>query len=221
MKCTECSREIKPVVAVDIDGTLGNYHAHLERFIRQYLQWPGPVDVKPYDGSIPYKVWVQETFLISVEEFRTIKLAYRQGAQKRSMPPFPGAGEFCRSIKAQGAELWLTTTRPYLRLDNVDPDTRFWLRRQGIEYDGLLYDEDKYRVLHEIIGEDRVVAVVDDLDEMIESAGQVFGEHVPIKRYNGYNNWDSFGKEEDDLMAIGHIVSKRIVDWKEEHGQEV
>lgn len=167
MLCTECSEVVKPIVCLDIDGTLGEYHRHLLEFMHKYfghsLQtgWTGAGNWEDYLG-------------LTQEQYREAKLAFRQGGMKRTMPLIPGADSLPRVAKALGAEVWITTTRPWMRLDSVDPDTREWLRRNGIEYDHLLYDEHKYPRLAEIVDAERVVFVLDDLPEMVREALEVF-----------------------------------------------
>jgi hypothetical protein len=92
---------------------------------------------------------------------------------KRTMPIYDGAWHATDAVRHAGAELWLTTTRPYMRLDNVDPDTRFWLELHRFEYYGLLYDEDKYRMLMDIVGRDRIVGVLEDDPELYDRAEEL------------------------------------------------
>lgn len=219
MKCTNCNRQVRPVVSIDIDGTLGNFHGHFQNFMMKYLMYKGLQPV--YEGGESYKEWGKRAFRIDDRTWHDIKLAYRQGAQKRSMPIYAHAAALCESVQMSGAELWLSTTRPYLRLDNVDPDTRFWLDRNKIPYDGLLYDEDKYVRLLEIVGPNRVIAVVDDLVEECVRANEVFGD-VAIWRRNDYNTYDSNGAVSigfHNLVALSQHIHELIGDWKYANAQ--
>lgn len=155
MLCSNCRNPAKPVVALDIDGTLANYHRHFLNFAQD---WLGEYVSKSYTG----KESLADHIGVDKRTYREIKLAYRQGGMKRSMPIFYGADSIPYALRNNGAEVWLTTTRPYLRLDNIDPDTREWCRRKNIEFDGLIYDEAKYERLAEIVGTERIVAVLDD-----------------------------------------------------------
>lgn len=181
--------EGKPVVALDIDGTLGDYHSNFLKFADLYFHsgcgsWH---DMRENDNpGLPLWQWMG----ISHRDYRDAKLAYRQGGWKRWMPAYLGASELTQQIREVGAEVWLCTTRPYLRLDNVDPDTREWLQRNRIQYDALLFDpaheEDgtKYDELKRQAG-DRVASVVDDLPDMVTNAAGL-GWH-PILRDQPYN----------------------------------
>jgi phosphoglycolate phosphatase-like HAD superfamily hydrolase len=157
----------KPIVGLDIDGTMGDYHGHFTRFAEQWTGRAMPPTNYNTDGVPLYK-WLG----MGKSTYRECKLAYRQGGMKRSMPCYPNARELTQAIRKSGAEVWITTTRPYLRLDNIDPDTRHWLRRNGIQHDGIIYGEHKYRDLKRYFGE-RVLFVVDDLPEMIEVARSI------------------------------------------------
>lgn len=155
-----------PVVALDIDNTLGDYHSHFLDFAEKWFgrEMPDPRTINPG--------WPLYRFMgVSKARYREAKLAYRQGGWKRWMPAYPGAAELTRDIQAAGGEVWICTTRPYLRLDNIDPDTREWLKRNRMRYNAVLFGDHKYRELKRQAG-DRVVAVVDDLPEMLKAAMQ-------------------------------------------------
>lgn len=183
MRCTDCNRLVKPVVAFDIDGTIGMYHDHFLDFAENYF---GRRFHHMYDGRVDLAEWMD----ITKNEYRKCKLAYRQGGLKRTMPVYPDAKiipNALSGLRERGAEVWITTTRPYQRLDNVDPDTQEWLRRNGFQYDGLIYDEDKYARLDEIVGGDRVVAVLEDLPECYERAHKLGMNPILMRRtHNSY-----------------------------------
>lgn len=172
MLCDHCGSSVKPVVSFDIDGVLGDYHNHFIRFCVKY--W-AHTSVKPwaYDGSIEFEEWLGLTKI----EYREAKLAYRQGGTKRWMPAYQGAMEAVRTVRNAGADIWISTSRPWQRLDNIDPDTREWLSRNAIRFDGLLYGDDKYHQLVQAVDPARIVGVVDDLDyqcRLAEKAGVPF-----------------------------------------------
>ena len=184
------SRQNKPVVALDVDGTLGDYHAHFLWFAEQWFgrSFPPPDKVNPGLRL--------STFMgISHREYRDCKLAYRQGGLKRFMPCYPFASELTQNIRAAGAQVWICTSRPYMRLDNIDPDTQEWLRRNNIQYDAVIYEgiheeEDtnsKYYDLVDQAGLGRIIAVADDLPEQLQDAQrqgikQVYVRDQPYNR---------------------------------------
>jgi hypothetical protein len=216
MKCTECNKTIKPVVAIDIDGTMGQYHKHFLEYASGYI------NRRVYDhyvGNQPFKEWFCTTYRVNTDAWHDIKLAYRQGGMKRTMPVYDGAAALCRSVMQEGAELWVTTTRPYIRHDNIDPDTREWLRRNNIRYDYLIYDGDKYQKLAALVGAERVCAVLDDLEEELLEARTLFGERAPILRMNAFNKAFTFNPRAASLPMAERVIRDRIRIWKERYGE--
>lgn len=211
MLCQSCSSTVKPVFVSDIDGTLGDYHMAFPEFACRYHNMPLPV--MAWDGSGEMEDYLGMT----KQQYRDAKLAYRQGGNKRWMPVYAGASEMLRDVRRAGGEVWLATTRPWQRLDNIDPDTREWLRRNEMEYDGLLYSEDKYRQLAEQIDIKRVIAVYDDLPEMYDAAAEV---GMPaILRENAHNV-----ATRGDRLTMGPKLARgevlmRIERWRETHAQ--
>jgi hypothetical protein len=192
---------------VDIDGTLGNYHSHFQGFA---ADWLGRVFAGPnYDGSERYSEWFMDAFGVDYTTFRAIKLAYRQGGLKRTMPVLPLAAGVMASL-AQRAEVWVTTTRPHDRYDRIDPDTVAWLDRNDIPYDALLFDEDKVQQLYTNVDPTRVVAVLDD---EVGVLGLVeYGMPILLRtEYNTGALWD--GAQAGSLPGALAIIDKLLDDW--------
>lgn len=211
MLCSKCSEPVLPIVALDIDGTLGNYHGHLWSFMCGYFGRDLPVG---WTGNPPD--W--EEFLgLTKAEYREVKLAFRQGGLKRTMPPYDGAVWLSHSAHEMGAEVWITTTRPWMRLDSVDPDTREWLGRNGIYYDRLLYDDDKYKKLAELVDLHRVAFVLDDLPEMYDQADACFSPGVVYLRQNTHNLAYHRPFKVDDLKGAHEVMERKLRNWRNEH----
>lgn len=205
-----------PVAAIDIDGTSGAYHPHFIWFAELWLgkELPSPT---AYTGGVPFHKYLG----ISRDTYNKIKLAYRQGGMKRSMPVYEGIGDFTKYVRACGVQVWICTTRPYLNLSNIDPDTRAWLKRAGMQYDGLLYGPHKYHDLVRAVGRERIVIVYDDLPKMIEQATSL-GLRAAM-RTQPYNAgfWDSsrslcLVSSVDDMRYRFDIAFK---EWRSEHGR--
>jgi hypothetical protein len=219
MLCSKCSNPIRPVVAIDIDGTLGNYHGHFYDFMIGYTGVLPSDKTLKYQGDEPYSDYISRNFGCSLDQFRAAKLAYRQGAYKRTMPTYPGAMSLVKLLYPV-CELWITTTRPYMRVDQIDPDTQEWLFRNQMPFHGLLFHEDKYQVLADRIDVRRVVAVVDDLKENLDSASALFGDHIPIQFATVYNRASRFSPHSGNHDKIRETIQKRIQVWEEAvHGQ--
>jgi hypothetical protein len=177
----------RPVFGCDIDGTLGLYHQHFLTFASGYLG--RELDLN-YDGRAPLYRWCG----ISKERYRRIKLAYRKGSLKRSMPAIEWASDLTRAVSRLGVDIYMCTTRPYLGYDNVDEDTRWWLRHNGMRCKGVLWGEHKYRELARLVGRERVFTVLDDEPKMLQQAADVFGL-APICAVRPHNRQQWYGKE--------------------------
>lgn len=216
MKCTDCQQTLKPVVALDIDGTLADYHRHFFNFAQQWLGWSQ--ETRMVWDRYPGTPSLSEFMEIDKRTYREIKLAYRQGGMKRSMPVYADAQLLTHNLRAAGAEIWVTTTRPYLRLDNIDPDTREWLGRNGISYDHLLYDEDKYTRLAQLVNPDRVVAVLDDQWQQVAMAGALF-PGCDFLRKTQYTRAFHHEREIGSLAQATMLFPQMVQHWKDTHAQ--
>lgn len=174
---------LAPVVALDIDGTLADYHGHFLRFAQQYLQ---DEHLEPaWDAE--FRGEFSEALGLDKHIYRDIKLAYRQGGMKRSLPVHGPVSQMVRGIRKRGHQVWICTTRPWMRLDNIDKDTQFWLEHNQIGFDGVIFGESKYQDLVDIVGWERIVCVVDDLPEQVLEARQL---HIPhALRAGPHNAW--------------------------------
>lgn len=211
LRCTECSRIVRPIVCLDIDGTLGEYHDHFKRFAQQFL---GETLPQKYPGGIAFNEWLG----LEKNLYRKIKLAYRLGGMKRSMPINPHAKTLVGDIRSVGAEIWITTTRPYLRMDNIDPDTRFWMERHGLTYDNMLYDEHKYAQLGRHVDAGRVAAILDDDPEQFDEASQIFpGKVIQIRGVHNSHVTARRSPSAATLAVARDMIQEKIVEWKAEH----
>jgi hypothetical protein len=202
---------MKPVVALDIDGTLGDYHGHFLRFAESWYGRPMPA-ASEINPGLPLHRFMRT----SKQTYRQCKLAYRQGGLERSMPVYPGAAQLTKSIRRVGAELWLATTRPYLKMDTQSPDTRHWLKINHIQFDHMISGPHKYRDLVKQVDKDRIVCILDDLPEMCEQAGSlglnVLMRDQPYNKHVGYNRIHNLVDAEDCILAW-------IASWEENHGR--
>lgn len=217
MLCSSCSEIVRPVVVWDIDGTLGDYHLAFTRFVERYwyteILRPGNMGhpaAPAWDGEGEF-----EDFLgLTKEQYRLTKLAYRQGGNKRWMPVYSDAAEAVALTSLAGAEVWITTTRPWQKLDNVDPDTRWWLLKNDIPYNHMIYDADKLLMITQQVDPSRIVAVIDDLPEQYDRATEL-GLPV-IQRRNHHNaGASSLRYNRGDLGRCAAWARQQITEWRQ------
>jgi hypothetical protein len=172
---------LAPVVGLDIDGTLGEYYEHFSWFASLYLQRV----IRPSWNSHE-QMEFSDALDLPKDVYRQIKLAYRQGGMKRCLPMVPGADELVRWLRRDcGVQVWICTTRPWNRLDNIDPDTQFWIDRNLGRVDGVIYGEEKYHDLIDCVGMERVIGVIDDLPENFLLAEDI---GLPVLLRRDYHN---------------------------------
>jgi phosphoglycolate phosphatase-like HAD superfamily hydrolase len=196
-----------PIVALDIDGTLAKYYSHFHWFAEMYTQRTlSPQWNRNYRGEF------SEALGLDKELYRQIKLAYRQGGMKRCIPVMPNAGELVRGLRRKGIAVWITTTRPWNRLDNIDPDTSFWIERNLGRVDGVIYGEDKYQDLLEIVGSRPVLGIVDDLPENTLKARALGLETILV---SGDHNewWTETGSEPVHLHNLLFVAKHINEQW--------
>jgi len=209
MKCTDCNRPVRPVVAVDIDGTIGDYHNHFRSFAEQYLD----KRIDPSWGrEYGYEMEFNEHLGIDKETYRQVKLAYRQGGLKRMMPVFRHYDALFSVLRNENVEVWITTTRPWQRFDSTDPDTRHWLDRHHISYEGLIFDDDKYSRLAEVVGRERIVAVVDDLPEQCKRAHELGISYLQVVR--GHSSTAIMPSHALGLGRAVVAIQNSVIEWR-------
>lgn len=204
-----------PVVGLDVDGTLGDYHGWFLRFAELWLgrEMPDPATINP---GLPLHKFMRT----SKSTYRKIKLAYREGGMKRSMPCYTGARELTVALRDQfKAEVWICTSRPYLAHGPIEGDTKHWLRRNGVQYDHVVWGEHKYRTLRRLAG-NRVVGVLEDLPVMAE---QAIACGIPVLlRDQPYNRWwdpdQILASRVADLSVAMDAFSNLFDKWKANHG---
>jgi hypothetical protein len=204
------------VVALDIDGTLGDYHAHFLTFAEGWLgrKMPDPTTINP-------GLRLSEFMGIDHGLYRKIKLAYRQGGMKRTMPVYDGAQDMTAWLRDEDVETWICTTRPYNRLDNIDEDTQEWLRRNNIHFHAILWDDieghGKYAELVRQVGIERIIAVIDDLPEQLQEARNLGIPNLYL-RAQPYN---VRGVDRDGMIRVHSLRAFReflrfhVAAWKE------
>lgn len=204
---------LAPVVGLDIDGTLADYYEHFKWFAELYTQRELTLD---WSATAEFS----EALLLDKNVYRDIKLAYRQGGMKRSIPPLDeGVGSLILQLRSEGLQVWICTTRPWNRLDNIDPDTQFWIQRNLGRVDGVIYGDEKYEDLIDIVGKERIVGIVDDLPENVVRADSL-GLRAMI-RAGRHNLWwrssTNRSSDETDWIPVARHsddIHNQISKWR-------
>lgn len=197
----------RPIFGLDIDGTLGYYHEHFWAFAQNWTgkHLPHPDYFK--GGSFAAHLGMSKA------TYRKIKLAYRRGGAKRSMPVMDGARALSRSLRQRGAVVVLCTTRPYLSLEGIDEDTRHWASRNKVQYDFIIWGERKYQDLARF--QSRVVAVLEDEPQMLQQA--LNHGLIAVRRSRPYNHTAPSSETVSSLFEASHVLHGLLDDWEKEN----
>lgn len=197
----------RPVFGLDIDGTLGDYYGHFLRFAEGWLG-------KPVDMAYDLRLPMYRHLGVSKATYRQCKLAYRMGGLKRSVPALPWASDLTRTLRSWGADVYICTTRPYLSHDNIDSDTRHWLRRNRFACKGVIWGEHKYRELARTVGRANVVGVLDDLPEMCAQAESLgIPAVLAVRDHNHRAAWGGpRAATEEETLAVLKVL---LTDWRQ------
>ena len=174
----------------------------------------------PDSGSLP--LWVSPD-----REYRDCKLALTVTGRPEAFYAGLSVRERANGeyLNETGADVWICTSRPYLRLD-IDPDTREWLARNKIHYDAVIWeslpdgDRDcgKFHDLVEQVGLDRIVAAVDDLPEHTADAERLGIHNIHVRDHPITGTIRAVaGSHPEVLWRLLEVDIRR----KEEHGLNV
>lgn len=201
-------RLLPPIVALDIDGTIGVYHEHFRRFA---AEWVGRELPGGFMGNVPF----HKHLGLSKQTYRKCKLAYRRGGLKRSMPHYAGSRQLSVEARRAGAKVFICTTRPFLSLDDVEPDTVHNLKRHGVQYDYIISGEHKYRDLLKIVNRSQVVMVLEDQDDMLSQALSLGLPAVRARHAHNDVSKVEVEAEVHDLSAAKEVALARIKLYKQ------
>jgi hypothetical protein len=207
----------KPIVALDVDGTLGDHYQHTVNFASLWLG--REIHYKPENGwpDGASKFQFARAMGVSKATYRQIKLAYRQGGMVRSMPLHDGAKELVDDLRRLGASVWICTTRPYLRLDTMAADTSHWLKRHHLNVDGLIASDYKYHDLVKAVGHMNVVGMLDDLPEMCVQATKA--KVLPLMISRSHNEMSSWKGERCNSLQEAFKRFKDLYDKSGDYDQ--
>lgn len=153
------------VLCVDVDDVL----CDLEPW-REELAKLGPMDAAA---------------ALKLEASEALKNQFYAGGRFREMRPIPGAADGLARVSRAGIKIVLITARPQWQYKRLHSDTVYWLNREGMAYDLLLFSRNKVEALCEHVRPAWPIAFVEDHPnnaEAIADAG------VPVLLYNQPHN---------------------------------
>lgn len=122
-----------PCCIIDIDGVLASYPNF-------FYEW----SIKNFYPTHSVHEFTRLYKSMNLLSREGLKKKYRQSGVKATMPLIPGAKELLHCVKRRSAlKIILMTNRPYAEFYRIYPDTLFWLEKNDLPYDGIIWSRDK------------------------------------------------------------------------------
>jgi len=119
------------VCAIDLDGVLVDYPKCWVDFINKETE-------KKFNNLHEVKN------NLSYNKYKTLKIKYRTCGIKASLPAIEGASEFIKKLKQAGYKVIILTSRPYRKHREIWSDTTKWLKKNKIDADGIIWEQEKH-----------------------------------------------------------------------------
>lgn len=125
----------KKVIGVDIDGVLADYPKCFQDFILEKTGvW---IDLQGYD------LYGEYAAVLGRGVAENLKKEFRESGQKRYIPVIPEAKDFLHRYHKKGYKIVLLTSRPYKEHKRIFADTIYWLNKNELVHDAIIWDEEK------------------------------------------------------------------------------
>lgn len=193
----------QPTAVVDIDNVLADY-------ITGFAEWAMakfPEHEAKFKLALQKRLWMSGGSLAIAEPvWQDMKLRFRLDGGKRDLPLMPGAREFLESLRSQGLNIVLLTSRPIDRYPNLYSDTLQWLKSNDLPFDFIWWATDKAEELLVRGMKPWVQFVVDDSWQFVRQCAQ-----AGMRTYWLTNGEEDFTDRELDAQGIIRVHHLREV----------
>lgn len=146
-------KKYRKICAIDLDGVLVDIDCWLG-FVNKRVK-------KQYRDLIELKAKMNK------KTYLKLKHIYRESGYKRNLTKNKGATKFISSLKRKGYKIVILTKRPYKKYARIFSDTLYWLNKNNIKYDAILFDSQKHK---------RIVTELPYLKFMVEDNRKIANE---------------------------------------------
>lgn len=129
--------EEKKVCYFDIDGVLNDYPNTWLKFLRENVERT-TLDIRELNdlNQVKYKMPYQI--------YKNLKYEYRESGYKKTLEADPSASGVTHKLKKMGYHIVIITSRPLDKHPSLFKQTVYWLDRNNIAYDDLIFSENKH-----------------------------------------------------------------------------
>ncbi len=148
----------KKILCIDIDGVIADYPRSFINFIES------KINKKVIINFTEYKLYdiIQKATGLSKKKIEKLKHEYRITGYKRSISLIKDAKKYI-NLLAKEYTIVLLSARPYEKYPRIFSDTIFWLKKNRIKYNAILWDVKK---------EERMLKELPHTLYMIEDCGE-------------------------------------------------
>jgi len=144
-------------------------------------------DLEPWRDELKKLGPVEAAAALRLEASEDMKNAFYSGGRFREMAAVPGAAEGLARVSAAGVKIVLITARPQWQYKRLHSDTVYWLNREGMTYDLLLFSRNKVEAVYDHVRPAWPIAFVEDhpvnADAIAEAGIQVLLYDQPHNRH--------------------------------------
>lgn len=144
-------------------------------------------DLEPWRDELKKLGPVEAAAALRLEASEDMKNAFYSGGRFREMAAVPGAAEGLARVSAAGIKIVLITARPQWQYKRLHSDTVYWLNREGMTYDLLLFSRNKVEAVYDHVRPAWPIAFVEDhpvnADAIAEAGIQVLLYDQPHNRH--------------------------------------
>lgn len=162
------------LVVCDIDGVLNDWPVPFIEHANKFYYFDNEIvetTGNPDFIKINIKTWEEFCSLpINIQDM--IKHSYRMSGLKRTQNVNQIVKDFLKYVKENtNYKILLLTSRPYEKYLRIFYDTQYWLEKNEIPYDGLIFDTKKHRKLLKNLS--HIKLFIDDDKSYIKNAVSV------------------------------------------------
>ena len=191
----------RKIAVIDIDGIIADYPKSFVNFIHEKTGYC--YDVSQLNDL---NIYEQIGKVIGMKKILQLKHEYRINGYKRDIPLVPGIKRFMREIHKQYSIL-LMTARPFKEYKRMYADTLYFLRKNNIPFDIIVWDEKKgEKIIKEF---PNVSFVLDDSLQTVNAISRMcFDRKIKIFLLNRGYNQGKIDKGIERVNSFSEILEK-------------
>jgi len=147
--------EDKKVIGIDLDGVVFDYPKSYYDFIKKRIG-------KKINNNGSYDVYKNVSKEIGWKRAKSLKHQYRESGEKKFISEIKNAAKTVNSLKRRGYKIVILSARPFREYPRIFSDTIFSLKRIGLKYDAIIFNEKK---------EEKIIERFPKMNFMIEDHG--------------------------------------------------